>query len=126
MLHDNRFATGQVANGAVTDPRGLQFDIGRLGATELPARTLNIGLVHLRRAGNLARWADVHPARMVTGNFISAAPDALGGTEVKIMAWHVELPTRDPKLEEAGIDVHEGRAPEEGQQRRTYSIMEIQ
>src|SRR5947209_19972091 len=58
MLHDNWLATGQVAKCAVADPRRLQLDIGRLGAAKLSARTLNIGLVHLRRAGDVTCLSD--------------------------------------------------------------------
>src|SRR5438552_18692311 len=58
----DRFVTVQLANGAVADPRILQLDVRGFGATELSALALNIGLVHLKRAGDLARMSDAPTA----------------------------------------------------------------
>src|SRR2546422_6255787 len=195
MLHDDRFATGQIAKCAVADPRRLQLDIGRLGAAKLPARTLNIGLVHLRRAGDLtclsdapttilqvfplfhvalrtqnqgqlqgltsevretgelqeshsfcvlvgfiavhnpiggvpgryrreglATWVegigpapeanrrlDVNPAGTAIWILPPASSNALADGEVKIVVRHAELRASNPKLQKAGIDVHQRR-----------------
>src|SRR5207247_76954 len=45
MLNHRRFAAGQVTGGAVADPPGRQPDVGRLGAAELAARTLDVSAV---------------------------------------------------------------------------------
>src|SRR5207247_8104564 len=58
VLHHHGFAAGEVADGAIADPAGLQFDVGRLRTTELAARMLDIGLIHLRRRRDFARVPD--------------------------------------------------------------------
>src|SRR5207249_1300334 len=212
MLHDDRFATGQIAKCAVADPRCLQLDIGRLGAAKLSARALNIGLVHLRCAGDLTclpdapttilqvlplfhvalrtqnegqlqgltsdlrqtgelqesysfcvlvsfiavhnpiggvpdrycreglatwvkgigpaleanRWPDVNPVGTAIWNLPTASSNALADSEIKIVVRHAELLPTDPKLQKAGIDVHQRRTLKAGQQRGTDGVVEIQ
>src|SRR5438093_2285488 len=46
VLDDDRLAAGQVTDRSVADPGGLELDVGRLGATELAARTLDVRLIH--------------------------------------------------------------------------------
>src|SRR5439155_6873379 len=46
--------------------------------------------------------------------------------EVKIMVGHAQLSTGHPKLQKAGIDVHQGCTLEVWKQRGTDSIVKIQ
>src|SRR5207302_5857846 len=64
VLHNHGFAAGQITDGAIANPGGLQFDIGRFRATELAARTLDMGLVILEVVGNFARVSDAPPAAL--------------------------------------------------------------
>src|SRR5207237_6283769 len=43
VLHDDRFAAGQITQRPIADPRVLKSHIGRPGAAELAARALNVG-----------------------------------------------------------------------------------
>src|SRR5437016_832993 len=212
MLHDHWFAASQIAKCAVADPRRLQLDIGRLGAAKLPARTLNIGVVHLSRAANLTslpdspttilqifpllhialltqdqgqlqgltseprqsselqeshsfcvlvgfitvhnpvggvpgrdrreslamrvegigpalqanRRPDRNPAWIVSRMLTPRASDTFGNSEIDVMIGHAELPTTNPKLQKAGINIHKRRTAEESQQRGADGIVEIQ
>src|SRR4051794_9100243 len=53
VLHDHGLAARHVAQGAVTYPGILKDHACRLGAAELAARLLDIGLVAFRRASDL-------------------------------------------------------------------------
>src|SRR5437879_1053376 len=53
MLHYRRLPASQITDGAVTDPTGRQFDVGRLGTTELTSRSLDVGAVLLRRRAHV-------------------------------------------------------------------------
>src|SRR5437016_6029075 len=55
VLHNGRFAAGQITKRAVANPGILKPHARAFGATELAARLLNIRVVPLRRVGNLAR-----------------------------------------------------------------------
>src|SRR6266550_231185 len=52
VLHNRRFAAGEVAERAVADPGVLELHARALRATELAARLLEVGLVRLGRAGD--------------------------------------------------------------------------
>src|SRR5947207_11284824 len=62
VLHHHGFAAREVADSAIADPGGLQFDAGRLRATELAARMLDISLIHPGRRRDFARVPDAPPA----------------------------------------------------------------
>src|SRR2546422_454277 len=62
VLHDHGFAAGQVADRAITHPGILKLSARSLGATELTARLLNVGLIHLRSGGHFARVPDTPTA----------------------------------------------------------------
>src|SRR5262249_45021721 len=55
VLDDGRLPAGQVAERPVADPCVLQAPAGRLGATELAARTLDVALVVPRGRGDCMR-----------------------------------------------------------------------
>ena len=64
MLHDRGFPAGEVAQRPIADPRALEFHVGRLGATELAARALEVGGVGFGAARGLPGIADP-PAMML-------------------------------------------------------------
>src|SRR5206468_8774692 len=53
MLHHRRLPASQITDGAVTDPTGRQFDVGRLGTAELTSRSLDVGAVLLGRRADI-------------------------------------------------------------------------
>ena len=64
MLHDRRFPAREIAQRPVADPRALEFHVGRLGATELTARALDVGAVVVGAACNLPGIADSPAVRL--------------------------------------------------------------
>src|SRR5207245_9138896 len=53
VLNHRRLAAGQVTGGAVADPARPQLDVGRLGATELTPRLLDVSAVLLGRRAHV-------------------------------------------------------------------------
>src|SRR5260221_1346474 len=64
MLDHDRLPAGQIAEGPVADPGGLELYVGRFRAAELAARPLDIGLIALRRCGDFARMAHAPPVAL--------------------------------------------------------------
>ena len=72
------------------------------------------------------RRLDVNPAGTAIWNLPTASSNALADGEVKIVLGHAELPASDPKLQKAGINVHQRCALKVRQQRGTDGVVEIQ
>ena len=72
------------------------------------------------------RRPDVNPTGTAGCNLLTGSANALANGEVRIMVGHAQLSTGHPKLQKAGIDVHQGCTLEVWKQRGTDSIVKIQ
>jgi hypothetical protein len=68
----------------------------------------------------------VLPRQAAVGEAGPRRADRLADRQVEIVRWDLELALADPVLEQAGVDVDEGGAPEAGEQGWVDRVMEIE
>src|SRR5256885_7859734 len=61
VLYHGRLAAREIAGRPVADPRVLEFHEERFGAAPLAARGVDVGLIGLWRAGDVAGRSDAPP-----------------------------------------------------------------
>src|SRR5262249_47317425 len=76
------------------------------------------GVAGVRPAVQANRRAGVQPEQAAVREPRRGCPDRLADGEVEVVAAHTDLAGADPELEQARVDVHQGRAAEAGEQAR--------
>ena len=71
------------------------------------------------------RGPDRNPRQAAVRDFAPGPANRFASGEIEIMRRDCKLPAADPELQQAGIDIHQGRAPETREQRRSNGVMKV-